>query len=106
MAIPLHSHRYIQIIMVMPLMVIVIGQVIHRHRYASTHSFVFSLVSEVDVVRLGLEKRVLPGRSRVRFARTLILPLVECFADDDVHTLHVGFALCSSAIARVLTEYV
>ena len=49
---PLHSHRDIHIIM--PLMVIVIGQVIHRHRYASTHSFAFSLVSEVDVVRLGL----------------------------------------------------
>ena len=53
---------------------------------------------------LGLEKRVLPGRSRVRFARTLILPFVECFAD--VHTLHVGLAFCSSAIARVLAEYV
>ena len=26
------------------------GQVIHRHRYASTHSFVFSLVSELDVL--------------------------------------------------------
>ena len=47
-----------------------------------------------------------PGRSRVRFARTLILPFVECFADDDVHTLHVGLAFCSSAIARVLAEYV
>ena len=52
MGMPLHSHRDIHIIM--PLMVIVIGQVIHRHRYASTHSFVFSLVSEVDVVHLGL----------------------------------------------------
>ena len=79
---PLHSHRDFHIIM--PLMVIVIGQVIHIHRFSSTHSFVFSLVSEVDVVRLrlglglglGLEKRVLPGRSRVRFARTLILPFV------------------------------
>ena len=78
MGMPLHSHRDIHIIM--PLMVIVIGQVIHIHRFASTHSFVFSLVSEVDVVRLrlglGLEKRVLPGRSRVQFARTLILPFV------------------------------
>ena len=55
MGMPLHSHRDIHIIM--PLMVIVIGQVIHRHRYASTHSFVFSLVSEVDVdvVHLGLD---------------------------------------------------
>ena len=52
MGMPLHSHRDIHIIM--PLMVIVIGQVIHRHRYASTHSFVFSLVSEIDVVRLGI----------------------------------------------------
>ena len=50
MGMPLHSHRDIHIIM--PLMVIVIGQVIHRHRYASTHSFVFSLVSEI--VRLGI----------------------------------------------------
>ena len=52
MGMPLHSHRDIHIIM--SLMVIVIGQVIHRHRYASTHSFVFSLVSEIDVVRLGI----------------------------------------------------
>ena len=54
MGMPLHGHRDIHIIM--PLMVIVIEQVIHRHRYASTHSFVFSLVSEVDVdvVRLGI----------------------------------------------------
>ena len=52
MGMPLHSHRDIHSIM--PLMVIVIGQVIHRHRYASTHSFVFSLVSEIDVVRLGI----------------------------------------------------
>ena len=90
MGMPLHSHRDIHIIM--PLMVIVIGRSTSRSRLG---------------LGLGLEKRVLPGRSRVRFARTLILPFVECFADDDVpHTLHVGLAFCSSAIARVLAEYV
>ena len=40
---PLHRHSH------QNTTAIVIGQVIHRHRYASTHSFVFSLVSELDV---------------------------------------------------------
>ena len=84
-------------------MAIVIGQVIHRHRYASTHSFVFSLVSELDVLPYNTRSRsrldCVPGRSRIRFARTLILPLGNALP------MYIHYTSDSLSVARLSLAY-